>query len=230
MAVISPDTFDPLRRFVAVRLQQGVPIVDADENEREDIRRFEVRAFLKWFVGNGIPEGVPNAFRVEPPLAPAPDFIVRAGVSGLPDALQNVGRCLVEGQDVIITADLTFLSQPLHVGQAGSAALSAAWGVPVIAALTAPAVSGVATVFLDTWPRLVTTAEDPSLVHPGLGTESCVRLRREFVAGARATRTWPPPTSPTAARDVSWCRRRASSRTSWGSIPSTIGAGSACRR
>ncbi|MBV9787508.1 MAG: hypothetical protein JOZ51_05010, partial [Chloroflexi bacterium] len=48
MPVISPDTFDPLQRYVGVRLQQGVPIVDADENEREDVRKFELRAFLKW--------------------------------------------------------------------------------------------------------------------------------------------------------------------------------------
>jgi hypothetical protein len=193
MAVISPDTFDPLSRYVAVRLQQGVPIVDADENEREDIRRFEIQAFLKWFVGNGIPEGVPNAFQVDPPLLPAPDFIVRAGISGLPDALQNVGRCLVEGQDVIITADLTFVSQPLHAAQAGSAALAAAWGVPVIAPLTAPLATGVATVYLDTWARLITTAEDPGLVHPGLGTESCVRLRREFVVRVRDGAAAPAP-------------------------------------
>ena len=26
MAVITPDTFDPLRRYISVRLQQGVPI------------------------------------------------------------------------------------------------------------------------------------------------------------------------------------------------------------
>ncbi len=57
MAVITKDTFDPLHRYVGVRLQQGVPIVDADWNEMEDVRKFELRAYLKWFVGNGIPEG-----------------------------------------------------------------------------------------------------------------------------------------------------------------------------
>ena len=55
MAVITPDRFDPMLRYVNVRVQQGVPIVDADENERDDIRKFELRAFLKWFVGDGVP-------------------------------------------------------------------------------------------------------------------------------------------------------------------------------
>ena len=193
MAVITPDTFNPLRRYVAVRLQQGVPIVDADENEREDVRRFELRAFLKWFVGDGVPEGVPNAFRIDPPAAAAPDFIVRAGFSGVPDGLSNVGRCLVDGQDILITTDFTFISQPLHASQPGSAALSLAWGVPVIAALAAPAANLVATAYVDTWLRLVTTAEDPSQVHVGLGTESCVRLRREFVIRVRDLPVAPAP-------------------------------------
>ena len=38
-------------------LLQGVPLVDADWNEAHDVRKFEVQAFLKWFVGNGVPEG-----------------------------------------------------------------------------------------------------------------------------------------------------------------------------
>jgi hypothetical protein len=38
MAIITPDSFNPLQRFVSVRLQQGVPIIDADWNEKEDAR------------------------------------------------------------------------------------------------------------------------------------------------------------------------------------------------
>jgi hypothetical protein len=178
MAVISDDTFDPLRRYVAVRLQQGVPIVDADWNELDDIRKFELRAFLKWFVGDGIPEGS-DGFRVEG-TGEANDFIVRAGVSGPPDALRNVGRCLVDGQDVIILADLNFRAQPLHVSHGADAdTLAHAWGVQTIADIptdTTPVV-----VYLDVWERLITPADDSTLVHPGLGIESCARLRREFV-------------------------------------------------
>ena len=70
MAQITPDTFDPLRRFVSVRLQQGVPIVDADWNEMDDVRRFEMRAHSHWFVGSGVPYGS-EAFRIDAVAVPA---------------------------------------------------------------------------------------------------------------------------------------------------------------
>ena len=38
----SRNTFDKLKHYVGVRLQQGVPIVDADWNELEDIRKYEL--------------------------------------------------------------------------------------------------------------------------------------------------------------------------------------------
>jgi hypothetical protein len=59
----SRSTFDRVKHYVGIRLQQGVPLVDADWNEAEDIRRFEVQAFLKWFVGDGVPAGN-DGFRI----------------------------------------------------------------------------------------------------------------------------------------------------------------------
>jgi uncharacterized protein DUF6519 len=59
----SRSTFDRVKHYVGVRLQQGVPLVDADWNEAEDIRRYEVQAFLKWFVGDGVPAGN-DGFRI----------------------------------------------------------------------------------------------------------------------------------------------------------------------
>src|SRR5262245_34191628 len=163
MAVISTNTFNSLSRYVGVRLQQGVPIVDADWNEMEDVRKFELRAFLKWFVGDGVPEGN-DGFHIAG-IGLANDFLIRAGVGGAPDGLSNVGRCLVNGLDVIIMADFNFTAQPLHASQPGSAALAAALGVPQIAALIGVNVLVVA--YLDVWERLVTPVEDPSLVHSG---------------------------------------------------------------
>lgn len=60
----SRNTFDKLKHYVGVRLQQGVPIVDADWNELEDIRKYELETFLKWFVGNGVPLGN-DGFKIE---------------------------------------------------------------------------------------------------------------------------------------------------------------------
>jgi len=199
MAAISPNTFDPLKRYISVRLQQGVPIVDADWNELEDVRRFELRAFLKWFIGDGVPEGS-DGFRVVGTGA-SNDFTLSAGLpAGLPTVppldkgLRQVGRILVDGLDVILPADLGFRSQPLHVSQPGSAALAAAWGVPQVQELTV--FNGSLLIYLDVWERLVTPSEDAALVFPGLGTESCARLRREWVVRFRQSETVPTLKSP----------------------------------
>jgi hypothetical protein len=204
MAVITPNTFMPLRRYVGVRLQQGVPIVDADWNELEDVRRFELRAFLKWFVGDGVPDG-PNqdAFRIEGTGA-VDDFTIRAGLAaGAVDGLRNVGRCLVDGLDVMIEANVTYRGQDLHDSRPGAAALRARRNVTrsvqemsdaafVDGPLTGPDV----TVYLDVWEWMVTPSVDPALVHPGLGTESCVRMRREWVVRVRNGLSAPQPGGP----------------------------------
>ena len=67
MGDFSRDTsiLNRLKRYVGVRLQEGVPLIDADWNEQEDIRKFEVQAFLKWYVGNGVPKGN-DGFRIMP--------------------------------------------------------------------------------------------------------------------------------------------------------------------
>jgi hypothetical protein len=191
MAVITPDTFDPLRRYIGVRLQQGVPIVDADWNELEDIRKFELRAFLKWFVGNGTPSGN-DGFRLEG-TGLSNDFVIRAGAGVVPGGTSNnevglgfVGRCVVDGLDVIIAVDTNFSTQPLHTSRPGSAALAVALAVPQIQALATPVANGTLTAYLDVWERLTTPTEDPNLILPGLGTESCARLRREWVVRVRA--------------------------------------------
>jgi Family of unknown function (DUF6519) len=199
MAVITPDTFDPLRSYIGVRLQQGVPLVDADWNEAHDVRKFEVQAFLKWFVGNGVPEGN-DGFRIAG-LDPAVvrDFVIRRGVSAAPTGtsgvergLRHVGRCLVDGMDVLIAEDLNFRAQPLHVSRGtGATARATALGVPTIAEV--PNVTGTVVVYLDVWERLVTPTEDPHLVHSGLGVESCARLKREWVVRTRAGSSVPAP-------------------------------------
>src|SRR5439155_2932131 len=99
-------TFDPLKRYVRVRLAQGVPIVDADWNESDDVRQFELRAFLKWGVGDGILEGT-DAFRIDG-LSVADDFMISAGFVGpVPQVMSDFdkaflrgGRCIVNGLDV----------------------------------------------------------------------------------------------------------------------------------
>jgi hypothetical protein len=182
MAVISPDTFDPLLRYISVRLQQGVPIVDADINEADDIRSFELRSFLKWFVGDGVPE-TSDAFRVVASGLKS-DVVIAAGAAAPPGSGKlaaglGAGRCLVDGRDAMIAKDVNLTGQRLHVSQQGAAKLAGAWGVSTVTDL--PLIDGKILLYLDVWDRLVTPTEQPALIFSGLGTESAARLGREWV-------------------------------------------------
>jgi len=194
MALITNSTFDPLKTRCNVRLQQGVPIVDADVNELDDVRKFEMRAYLKWFVGDGIPEGS-DGFRIDAIATPtADDFIIRAGntpavvgTSNYDIGLRNTGRAIVDGLDVMIQQDVNFKSQKLF-GAAGPGGIPAIQPIPVIA--------GSVLIYLDIWERLVKAAEDATQILTGVGVESCARMVREWCVRARQGTTVPGPADP----------------------------------
>ncbi len=185
MPVITPSTFDALNGYKSVVYGQQVPLVDADINEESDIRRFETQSALKWILGDGTPEGHDDAFRIVA-TGLANDFEVLSGTPPAADALENVGRCFVNGLQVLILIPNGFMfsDQPLHDSQPGSAALAAALGVPQIS-LAVPVANGVWTIFVDVWHRLLTATEEPSLIHPALGVESSARWREEFAIRVR---------------------------------------------
>jgi hypothetical protein len=174
MGNFSRDTFDELKHYVGVRLQQGVPLVDADWNEQEDIRRYELQAFLKWFVGNGVPEGN-DGFCILPVTdETGNDFIIKGGDG----TAEGAGRCLVEGWDVINESNLKYSAQPLFENET----LAEKWGVEPVNKLEPPAEGDrTDTVYLDVWEREVDADEDETLVNPDIGVETCVRLKREWV-------------------------------------------------
>lgn len=194
MGNFSRDTFDKLKHYVGVRLQQGVPLVDADWNEQEDIRKYELRAFLKWFVGNGVPKGN-DGFRIQViPLEAIPaenDFWIKGG-DGTPD---GAGRCLVEGWDVMNENDIKYTKQPLY----NNDALAGEWGVDPLPPLKPPKENEeerTDTVYLDVWEREVDAEEDNEhLVNPKIGIETCVRLKREWVVRVEGAETPPDPPS-----------------------------------
>ena len=80
------DTFDPEKRYVGVRLQQGVPLLDRDWNELEDIRRYEEAMLRRWYIGNGSPD---DGFKISAVKPAANDFKISAG------------RCLVDGFEAV---------------------------------------------------------------------------------------------------------------------------------
>ena len=50
------DTFDERKSYIGVRLQQGVPLLDRDWNELEDIRRYLERMLRRHYIGEGVPD------------------------------------------------------------------------------------------------------------------------------------------------------------------------------
>jgi hypothetical protein len=90
------DTFDPRKKYVGVRLQQGVPLLDRDWNELEDIRRYEEAMLRRWYIGNGSPD---DGFKISAVEPEANDFKIVAG------------RCLVDGFEAVNEKDLLYSEQ-----------------------------------------------------------------------------------------------------------------------
>jgi len=84
------DTFDPTNRYIGIRLQQGVPLLDRDWNELEDIRRYEELILREKYIGNGTPD---DGFKISAFDPPASDFKISAG------------RCIVDGFEAVNEPD-----------------------------------------------------------------------------------------------------------------------------
>ncbi|MBU0966265.1 MAG: hypothetical protein KKA54_07785 [Proteobacteria bacterium] len=185
MGNFSRNTFDRLKHYVGVRLQQGVPLIDADWNEQEDIRKFELQAFLKWFAGNGVPSGS-DGFLIMAAAATTNNFDIKGGNG----TALGAGRILVEGMDAMLESTMRYSNQPLY----NNPSLAAKWGVTPIAPLTTPGAARIDLVYIDVWEREVDSSEDTNLINPAIGIESCVRLRREWaVRVAQGAATLPAP-------------------------------------
>lgn len=143
------------RHYVAVRLQQGVPLLDSDWNELEDLRRFELQALARLFVGNGVPAG-DDGFRIS--------------ASGDTNNLSiHPGVILVGGMLVINPATTTYQTQAEQAG---------------LSPLTVPTVDRNDMVFLDVWHDEIAGAGGPDhderLVNNLVRVETAVRIRRRW--------------------------------------------------
>src|ERR1035441_5563219 len=67
-----------VRNYVSVRLQQAVPVVDADWNEEGDIRRMELQLILERSIGNGVPSNS-DGFKISSAGLPN-NFTIKAGI------------------------------------------------------------------------------------------------------------------------------------------------------
>jgi hypothetical protein len=146
------------KRYVSVRLQQGVPILDADWNLLEDLRRRETETIATWFIGDGVPVGS-DGFHILASGQPN-DFTIRGGL------------CIVGGKLVVNDADTSYATQP----NAANSSL-----VPPLPALAAPAADKTFIVYLDVFEEEVDSLGDPDLMDARIGIETAVRVRRNWV-------------------------------------------------
>jgi|RhiMethySRZTD1v2_1073278.scaffolds.fasta_scaffold91236_4 hypothetical protein len=183
MGNFSRNTFDPLKNYVGVRLQQGVPVLDADWNELNDVTRQELYDAFSLTFSDGIPPGGADFKVLSRPEPPEPnDFDILAGAA------------LVQGRSIRARNNLRYSTQPWTNPQR-----AARDGVAVIPPLTTPpgppegAPPRRDLVYLDVWEREVGSTEDTNLVNPAIGVETAVRLKRDVaVRVAEGTETLPP--------------------------------------
>ncbi len=101
------DTFDPDKQYIGIRLQQGVPLLDRDWNELEDIRRHYERTLRRSYIGTGAPD--------------ADGWTVGAAEAD-DDVVIGRGRALVAGFDVANPGDVLFSEQGERVTVPGARA------------------------------------------------------------------------------------------------------------
>jgi len=179
MGNFSRNTFElnKNKNYVGVRLQQGVPLVDADWNELDDAIRNEIYSGLS----HAFPDGARPGSDLE---------IEHIKITPLPpnDLTMKDGVALVGGRPLRIPTTVRYSTQPWF----DNPTRAAQDGVTVIPPLTTPSANRADIVYLDVWEREVRSTEDGNLVHPTIGVETCVRLKREFAFRvAEGTQTLP---------------------------------------
>ena len=175
MGNFSRNTFDPTKNYVGVRLQQGVPLVDADWNEMDDAIRNEIYTGFTQLFPDGIRPGTPD-LQISPGSPPANNVAMAAGA------------ILVGGCPLRVPAAVTYTAQPWF----NNPARAAQDGVAVIPPLTTPTDRRSDLVYLDIWEREVRSTEDSNLINPAIGVETCVRVKRDLALRvAEGTRTLP---------------------------------------
>ncbi len=97
------DTFDETKDYIGIRLQQGVPLLDRDWNELEDIRRYQDWALRAKYLGDGTPD---DGFKISPIIGKPDDFKISKGcclVDGFEAVNRNVDHYLGQSDVAAIT-------------------------------------------------------------------------------------------------------------------------------
>lgn len=154
--LLNGETVINPKHYVAVKMQQGVPVLDADWNDADDIRRQETALLLRDFIGNGVP-GYGTGFAVEP-VESDNNFAIMPGV------------LLLGGWQVINPAVILYADLP-RLNGAGTD-------------LSTPGGSRTDIVYLDVFEQEVTahgeTVNDERLVNAYIGIETTARIERTW--------------------------------------------------
>src|SRR5260370_3398427 len=150
-----------VRNYVGVRMQQAVPVVDADWNEEADIRRLELEYILAQAIGNGVPASS-KGFEIASVSLPN-NFSISAG------ALFNNGWLVYNRQSI------NYDTQPYR---------NSPGVVPPLPVLQPPALPTIYLVYVDAWEIEVNSLSDANLVDNRIGIETCVRLERAWLVRA----------------------------------------------
>jgi len=164
------DTFDPKKHNLGVRLQQGVPLLDRDWNELEDIRRWYERTLRKFYLGEGVPDE--SGFQISQPSTATGSF----------DFVIGPGRCLVNGYDVENDAPLYYSQQV---------------GVP---SLPIPIAKPMTIYLLPTVERIDATTDPALRNAQDINLVTCLRDRLTWKVLAAIPPEVPPAESHTLAR------------------------------
>ncbi|MGE3620679.1 MAG: Ig-like domain-containing protein [Acidimicrobiia bacterium] len=159
------DTFDPAKGYLGIRLQQGVPLLDRDWNELEDIRRHVERMLRLHYVGDGVPDV--SGFQVLPAPAGAEHELV-----------VGPGRCSVAGLEVDNPEPVAYSAQgdgnPLPAPPADA---------PLVL-----------TVYLEPIVERIDATVDPDLANAqDVNVETCVRDRLSWAVRVARQPDVPPP-------------------------------------
>lgn len=158
--LLSGETVTDPRHYVGVRLQQGVPVLDADWNELGDIARSSHELLVRDVIGDGVP-GQGTGFAVGP-LEVDNDFALQPGV------------LIVGGWQVINPSVINYSRMSRFINDAGTS---------LGTDLTTPTGDRTDIVYLDVWETEIAgvgTKGDSRLVNESIGLETARRVERSW--------------------------------------------------
>lgn len=161
------------RFYTGVRLQQGVPLVDADWNESEDIRKFEMSMIVANAIGNGVPSGS-DGFRIQ-----------QAGVNN--NFAVEKGLLLLDGWLIYNKQKTDYAHQPHRTAGGVS---------PTVPDIQNAAQARRDLVYLDVWETEIDSGDDASIVDTRIGIETSVRQERVWVVRTATIQKTADPLDP----------------------------------